>query len=283
MEHTTTNESSGAPEVVRRLRRDLVRAASTLSIDEARYLVDAYYAMQEYRKAAANQVRALAESKEPHDVLRWLFEQNATVEGQIKRALDSWTDALPAARWAKSICGIGPVISAGLAAHIDVSRCNTVGRIWRFAGLDPTVAWEKGQKRPWNANLKTLCWKIGESFVKVSGREDDFYGKLYLQRKAIEQERNEAGAFAGQAARKLERFKIGKSTDAYKAYSIGKLPPAHIHARAKRWAVKLFLAHYHHVAYVLLHGEQPPKPYVISILGHADMIMPPNFPLKEVA
>lgn len=277
MEHTTTNDSSGAPEVVRRLRRDLVRAASSLSIDEARYLVDAYYAMQEYRKAAANQVRSLAESREPHDVLRWLFEQNATVESQIKRALDSWTDALPAARWAKSICGIGPVISAGLAAHIDVSRCNTVGRIWRFAGLDPTVAWQKGQKRPWNTNLKTLCWKIGESFVKVSRREDDFYGKLYLQRKAIEQERNEAGAFADQAARKLERFKIGKNTDAYKAYSIGKLPPGHIHARAKRWAVKLFLAHYHHVAYTLLHGAPPPKPYVISVLGHADMIMPPNF------
>ncbi|MCL5744356.1 MAG: IS110 family transposase [Acidobacteria bacterium] len=280
MEQINQSES---PEVVRRLKRDLVKAASTLSIDEARYLVDAYYAMQEYRKSAANQVRALAESKEPHEVLRWLFEQNDTVEKQIRRALDSWTDALPAARWAKSICGIGPVISAGLAAHIDITRCATVGRIWRFAGLDPTVEWKKGEKRPWNAGLKCLCWKIGESFVKVSGRDDDFYGKLYLQRKAIEQERNEAGKFADQAARKLERFKIGKSTDAYKAYTAGKLPPAHIHARAKRWAVKLFLAHYHHVAYTLATGTAPPKPYVISILGHADMILPPNFPMREVA
>ena len=191
MENNQTNETSESPEVVRRLRRDLVKAASTLSVDEARYLVDAYYAMQEYRKAAGNQVRALAESEEPHGVIQWLFDQNTTVEKQILRALDSWTDALPAARWAKSICGIGPVISAGLAAHIDITRSATVGHIWRFAGLDPTVEWKKGEKRPWNAGLKTLCWKIGESFVKVSGNESDFYGKLYIQRKQYEQQRND--------------------------------------------------------------------------------------------
>ena len=283
MENTQINEISESPEVVRRLRRDLVKAASTLSVDEARYLVDAYYAMQEYRKAAGNQVRALTESEEPHGVLQWLFDQNTTVEKQILRALDSWTDALPAARWAKSICGIGPVISAGLAAHIDITRSATVGHIWRFAGIDPTVEWKKGEKRPWNANLKTLCWKIGESFVKVSGNESDFYGKLYIHRKQFEQQRNESGALADQAARKLERFKIGKDTDAYKAYAAGKLPPAHIHARAKRWTVKLFLAHYHHVAFTMATGTPPPKPYVISILGHADMIMPPNFPMQEVA
>jgi hypothetical protein len=274
---TNITNQTETPEVVRRLKRDLVKAASSLSVDEARYLVDAYYAMQEYRKAAANQVRALAESKEPHSVLLWLFEQNDTVEKQIKRALDAWTDSLPAACWAKSICGIGPVISAGLAAHIDISRCQTVGCIWRFAGLDPTVEWKKGEKRPWNAGLQCLCWKVGESFVKVSGRDEDFYGKLYLQRKQQEINRNDAGMFAEQAARKLERFKIGKDTDAYKAYSVGKLPPAHIHSRAKRWAVKLFLSHFHYVAYTLANGAPPPKPYVISIQGHADMIMPPNF------
>jgi hypothetical protein len=275
---TTTTNTSETTEPVRRLRRDLVLAASSLSIDEARYLVDAYYQIQENRKASGNQVRALADSQEPHGVLQWLFDQNDTVEKQIKRALDSWTDALPAARWAKSIVGIGPVISAGLAAHIDISRCKTVGSIWRFAGLDPTVEWKKGEKRPWNASLKTLCWKVGESFVKVSGRDGDFYGKLYIQRKAFEQARNDSGALADQAKRKLERFKIGKGTDAYKAYDAGKLPPAHIHSRAKRWTVKLFLAHYHHVAWSLEMDTPPVKPYVISILGHADFIAPPNFP-----
>ena len=92
-------------------------------------------------------------------------------------------------------------------------------------------------------------------------------------------ENNEAGAYKGQAEAKLLKFKIGQDTDAYKAYSQGKLPPAHIHARAKRYAVKLFLAHYHHVGYELLHGELPPRPFVIEHMGHVDYMGPPNWPM----
>ena len=197
----------------------------------------------------------------------------------MKRALDAYTDTQPVGAWSKSIVGIGPIIAAGLIAHIDIEKAPTVGHIWRFAGLDPTVRWEKSQKRPWNASLKTLCWKVGESFVKVSGREDDVYGKLYLERKAQEVARNTAGAFATQAAAKLERFKIGKDTDAYKAYSQGLLPPAHVHARAKRWAVKLFLSHWHHVAYEARFGTPPPKPYILTTEGgHAHFLPPPSWP-----
>src|SRR3990167_8778391 len=183
---------------ITRLSRDLKEAAATLSPDEARYLVDAYYQIQEYRKAASNQVRSLVEAKEPHAVILWLAEQNESLEGQIKRALDRWSDANAVGQWAKSIVGIGPVISAGLLAHIDIAKAPTVGHIWRFAGLDPTVSWDKGQKRPWNASLKTLCWKIGESFVKVSNMEKDVYGKVYQQRKELEAVNNDAGKFGEQ-------------------------------------------------------------------------------------
>jgi hypothetical protein len=265
------------PDPISKLARDIKAAVTTLSPAEARFLVDAYYTQQEYRKAAGNQVLALAKSGEPHEILKWLFDQNETLEKQIMRALDKWTDTQPLGRWAKSICGIGPVIAAGLLAHIDISKAPTVGHIWRFAGLDPTSTWEKGEKRPWNANLKTLCWKIGESFVKVSGNPGDFYGRFYLDRKEFEQAQNDAGKLSDQAAAKLVKFKIGKATPAYAAYSTGKLPPAHIHARAKRWAVKLFLAHYQHVGWFLATGEEPPKPYAIAILGHVDFVRPPNF------
>jgi len=115
--------------------------------------------------------------------------------------------------------------------------------------------------------------------VKVKNHDEDIYGKLYDMRKRLEEERNQAGVFADQAAAKLEKHKIGKTTEAYKAYSKGKLPPAHIHSRAKRYAVKLFLAHYHHVAYELQYGEAPPKPYVVEHLGHAHYLAPPNWPM----
>ena len=78
-----------------------------------------------------------------------------------------------------------------------------------YAGMDPRSTWEKGQKRPWNAQLKVLCWKLGESFVKVSGNEKAFYGRIYKERKALEMAKNEAGEYAAQAAAKLEKFKIG--------------------------------------------------------------------------
>ena len=134
-------------------------------------------------------------------------------------------------------------------------------------------------KRPWNAALKTLCWHIGECFVKVSGKEADIYGKLYLIRKEYEQRRNEAGDLKDQAATKLVKYNIGKTTDAYGYYSKGFLPPAHIHARAKRWTVKLFLAHWHWVAFESTFGTPPPFPYVIEHMGHVDLLAPPNWPM----
>lgn len=161
-------------EPIKRLTRDLATAAVTLSKKEARYLVDAYYQMQHNRITSNNQIRAMSESEEPHSVIQWLADQDTVLENQIKRALDKWTDSLHMGRYAKNICGIGPVISAGLLAHIDITKAPTAGHIWRFCGLDPTLKWEKGQKRPYNASLKTLvAFKAGESFVKVQGNKND--------------------------------------------------------------------------------------------------------------
>jgi transposase IS116/IS110/IS902 family protein len=263
---------------VQRLTRDLRTAAKTLSHAEARYLVDAYYQMQRDRIRSVNQVRATGEATEPNAVLSWLAGNTRILEDNVRRALDAYTDGHPVGLWSKTIVGIGPVIAAGLLAHIDIERAPTVGHIWSFAGLNPQAKWLKGQKRPWNARLKTLCWKIGESFVKQSSREGDFYGKLYAQRKAFEQAQNEAGAYAEQATISLREKRFGEDTKARAAYEAGQLPPARIHLRSQRWAVKIFLAHWHHVAFETRFGQPPPKPYVLSILGHADEIRVPNWP-----
>jgi len=265
-------------ESVDKLTKDMRQAAVKMSRDEARFLVDAYYQMQDDRIRGNNQVRSMIDSGEPNDVLRWLSAQSSILEDNIKRALDRYTDAHLVGRWSRSVCGIGPIISAGLLAHIDISRVKTAGQIWRFAGQDPTSVWNKGERRPWNARLKTLCWKIGESFVKVQNRDSDFYGKLYAARKVIEIARNDNGDFKSQAEAKLTKFKIGKDTDAYKAYIQGKLPPAHLHARARRYAVKIFLAHYFEVAYFDHNKERAPLPYVIAHLGHVDQIQVPGWP-----
>lgn len=266
-------------ESIQRLTRDLRNAATTLSEREARFLVDAYYAMQKDRIRAAHQNRTLADNAEPHDVLSWLQAQRDTLEHQIARALDAYSAGRPEGRWARSITGIGPIIAAGLLCHIDIERCPTVGHLWRFAGLDPTLTWDRNTKRPWNGSLKRLCFLIGESFVKVSGLESDFYGKYYQQRKGYEQGKNEAGDYADQARASLAAKRFGEDTQAKKHYLTGKLPPARIHRRAERWAVKLFLSHLHHVMYELHHGKPPPAPFAFVHLGHGHYIPPPNWPM----
>jgi len=265
-------------EPLQRLTRDLKTAAATLTTAEVRFLVDHYYQIQEDRKRSANQVRAGAEAGEPHAVILWLGENTARLENNIKSALDAYSTSHPVGAWSKSIVGIGPVIAAGLLAHIDITKAPTVGHIWRFAGLDPTVSWGKGERRPWNARLKVLCWKIGESFVKVSGKDEDVYGKLYLHRKALEGATNDASGYADQAAAILKSKRFGDDTKAKSFYLNGQLPPGHLHARAKRWAVKLFLSHWHAVAYRHHFGTLPPKPYVLTHLGHVDEIQVPNWP-----
>lgn len=263
---------------VQRLSRDLAMAAATLSDAEVRFLVDAYYQMQDDRIRHDGQIRAMdkaphpEDKKEPHIILDWLAEQSSTLEDQIRRALDKYSANHPDGVWLRSVVGIGPVIAAGLLAHIDILQAPTVGHIWRFAGLDPTSKWEKGKKRPHNAELKVLCWKAGESFVKQQNRDGCIYGQFYRQRKEIEVRKNDAGDFAQQAADILVNRKIGKDTDAYKAYVQGKLPPAHIHARARRYAVKLFLAHLHEHMYRRAFKSEPPLPYPIAHLDHVHKI-----------
>src|SRR5438309_172619 len=128
------------------LRKDLA-AADKLGLAQVRYLVDSYYTVQDWRKAANSQTTALGKAEEPNDLVAWVGTDSGILEENIKRILASWAEAQPICQWAMSICGIGPVISSGLAAHIDITRAPTVGHIWRFAGLDPTSKWEKGQKR----------------------------------------------------------------------------------------------------------------------------------------
>lgn len=258
-------------EPVTKLSKDLKEASRQLSTREVRYLVDSYYSIQEYRKATGNQIKALVSHGEPHEVISWFFDNTKVLENEIKKAMDAYSLSSPVGQWSRQIRGIGPVIAAGLLAHIDITRASTAGAIWRYAGLDPSVTWGKGEKRPWNASLKTLCWKIGESFVKMGN--ESFYNRLYAERKEFETEQNEQLAYAEQAAQGAQR--VGKGTESYKYYIIGKLPPGHIHQRAKRYAVKIFLAHWHEVAYEFHYGKQPPNPYVLEHLGHAHKIERP--------
>jgi hypothetical protein len=236
---------------IKRLSKDLRKAAASLTVNQVRYLVDLYYQIQDFRIQSASQVRQMDDVDEPTNVIEWIFASQHTIEYNIKQSLEIYTDSEPTGMgvWAKSITGIGPVISAGLLAHINMEpwKCKhretrpkhkgctpekpcskgdcgriktaTVGQIWRFAGLDPTSKWEKKTVRPWNAKLKVLCWKMGESFIKFQNHPKDVYGKLFAERLALETDNNYAGLYQGQAANILATKNFRDSTDAYIWYS----------------------------------------------------------------
>lgn len=304
--------------------KEILKSGGALTREEARSVVDTYYQIQEIRKGTGNQIYSLTKEGLSSQTLQVLHINMELLETAIRKMLDYYTDQEKIGLWSKGIIGIGPVLSAGLQAHIDINKAKGAGAIWRIAGLDPSVEWlgrdgaktlvdkyahlknwnerilatfaEANRKpepyyaslgtdkptatsltkflakRPWNASLKVLAWKIGESFVKVSGNPNSLYGRLYVQRKQEEIEKNDKGVFAEQARIILTRKKIGKDTEAYKAYIEGKLPPAHIHARAKRYATKMFLAHYFEALYWITYGKEPPLPYAIEHLGHVHNI-----------
>jgi hypothetical protein len=285
-----------------KLDKDLASSVKTMTKEEARLLVDAYYTQQDNRLRHDGKIRSKSLDDQPHGVLSWASERAGLLEGQLAIALKYFAESQHMGRWAMDVCGIGPVIAAGLVAHIDTDppRC-TAGHVWAFAGLDPSKKWNKGEKRPWNAALKVLAYKAGESFVKNQNRESCFYGKLFAERKAQEWENNLLGKFSDQATAAISAKNFQKGTTAELFYSgklspkavrkmldkgpipekikatkvgdeIPMLPPAHIHARARRYAVKLFLAHWFEEAYRHHFKKEPPSPYPIAHLGHAHVI-----------
>lgn len=261
--------------LTKRLSKDMKIAASNLSAKEARFLVDSYYMMQEQRIRMNNRVKRMTRDGKPSSVIDFMFTQGQTLEEYVKVSLDVYSANHPVGNWLRLHDGIGPVLAAGLLAYYPPEALGRyAGNLWSFAGLVPGVKWKKGQIRPWNGRLKALCWKIGESFVKVSGRNEMNYGHIYKNRKVLEYQRNEQGAYAEQAASLLLEFNFGKETQAYKALSKGKLAPGHLHARAKRYAVKLLLAHYHEAMFTWYFKMQPPPAYILSVGGHYGYIPP---------
>lgn len=261
--------------VLDKLRRDVRASAKLLGRDEIAALVDMYYRVQEHRIALGNQAGALAKVGSSTALLDHFHGQLSTLERQVTSALEAWTDADPSAVWAKSQVGVGPVLAAAAVAKIDVEKAKTAGAVWRYFGLDPSVRWGKGERRPWDADAKVLAWKIGDSFVKVSGRADAFYGKVYRERKEFEVARDLAGGNASVAAQTLTDRNI-KDAATRKIYEAGNLPAGRLDLRARRYAAKLFLAHLWEVMYENHFGEKPPSPYPIAHLGHVHKIDPPG-------
>ena len=262
-----------APTDIPKMSREVVLSARNLSAPAARFLVTSYYDQQEMRKRSDMQLRHLGDevSSELAQTVAYFANASATLEGQVARALKAFAEGDAVGRWCLAQFGVGPVITSGLLAHISVEIAQTAGQVWSFAGLNPEQKWEKGQKRPYNAALKQLCFHLGECFKRTSNHEESFYGAFYRERKALLVSRNDAGHNA-------ERAKIffTKSADVKKTLATGKLPAGNLDRQACNITAKLFLSHLHAVMFWDRFKKPPPTPFAIAILGHAHEIKIPH-------
>lgn len=129
-------------------------------------------------------------------------------------------------------------------------------------------------KPPYNPEAKKQMFIIGDMFMKNSTR-GSLYGDIYRRRRAQEEAANELGEYKEQAMKELttKNWK-DKDSDVYKNLCEGKLSKGHIVARARRYAVKLFMAHVYEAMYWDKYHEDAPQPYIIAIGGHHDYIAP---------
>lgn len=321
------------------VNEDVKKAAEELDLDSTRFLVAMYYRFQKARMAFDQQKKHLSEEAQGNLCVTGFSKLSSSCEKFVHSIMDHYCTVHPVLKWCTANVGVGPVLSAGLLAHIRIKDdngrvvCPTAGHIWSFAGWDPTRKWissAQGKtalkkhgfepsstkkvpretmlqivedlggdsrilfglknaevvkakdlyntivKRPFNAEFKKLCWKVGVSFKNTCNSVDKLgersYGTIYKERKEMETRKNENGDYADIA--KDLAGTVGAATQARKHYSEGRLPPAHIQARAQRYAVKIFLAHLHEVMFRYYVGEEPPRPYPIIHQGHAHEIRP---------
>ena len=272
------------------------------SRSEVTSLVSQYYDIQAFRIAGGNRQFQLDNSgtsvaannnNNPKNIsFAYVNAGFKEIEGIIVKWLKDYVEHDKMGQWLIATKGIGPVLAAGLLSYIDISKCQTAGSIWRYAGWEGHRApRKKGVKLDYNPKFRVLCWKCGESFQKLSGTKKDkdgntiyengkpvyksYYGGLYAEKLKFYIDKNEAGGFAEAAKLALEEKNI-QNVKTRATYESGKLPMAHMIAMAKRYAVKIFLSHLFEVWYEYENGVKPPRPFVEVHLGHVHIMEAPN-------
>ncbi len=263
-----------------RATKEQILSAANSTKPEIRAIVKNYYDAQEMRKRSDLQLRHMGIKDNPQGLL-YAADTFANLEKDVEKMLRVYAENDPVGRWIMANIGLDVVITAGLLAHIDIEKAPTAGHIWSFAGLNPNMVWEKNQKRPYNADLKQICFHAGQCIMRTHNDENSFYGKIYKRQKELVVARNESGQYA-------ERAKTYTTNSAYVKAILkkGKLPPGNLEKQAERFAVKIFLSHLQIVMWWDRYKVAPFQRFEMAILGHVHEIKVPHldmFPGLEKA
>ncbi|UZE92548.1 MAG: hypothetical protein IB616_01690 [Methanosarcinales archaeon] len=275
----------------------------TETTEELKLMVSTYYAFQKERIQTGNRIKALERTgvakSRAVDLHEHLDEELKRIEKWIVDKVEDQLEGVDIYNaWLRHVPGVGPMLAAGLISVIDpISEVEKPSSLWKYSGQDVVDGKApkrvRGQKVTWNPFARTLCWKLGDSFVKAGG----YYRKVYDRARVREDNRAPFKVPVEDAqgyllAEKIGNIKkgelIGKENfSKFKKQAKGMddvlvtLTDLHKFNRAKRKAVKLFIAHLWAI-WRDLDGLPTRVPYVVEKLGHK-LIPPPTVEqLKKV-
>ena len=261
-----------------------------------RNLVDIFYDFQDQR--IQTQLR-IESSKRQHSLseddlsiygITTIFENALSFEKDIEKIIkNQLKNHALYTQYLIKITGIGHLLSAGLIAYIDdIEKFDHVSSLWQYCGYGmnrfcpqckkPTYVnkeYDTGKKAKklqplehcsvcdaetvaiiqkrisgyqsnWNDRLKVLAWKAGTSFVKQSAKRSG-YRKLYD---------------------KIKKEEIKLHPEPIKENSKTLFNPGHLHNRAMRKVVKIFLAHLWQT-WRRQQGLEATEPYAKQLLHHS--------------
>lgn len=250
-------------------------------VREIRLLAMSFYELQSVRIQINNRIAMLrrdygvdlVEASTMHDQV---FPRIEAAEEAIETRAREYARQYPIfTEWiGPCVKGVAETLTAGLIAGIrDISRFDTVSKLWKYCGVglregDVIQKRVKGQKIDYSPFLKTLCWKLGEQFVKIGDR--GYYGQKYQEFKAHEQKKAQAAGLKILPQAEIDKLPSPEGT----------ISEGHVHNRSKRKVVKLFLSHLWEV-WRTLENLPTRNPYVCEKYPQHYYEPPPGFVAKK--
>src|SRR5262245_47758312 len=77
------------------IRKVIEQDAALMSRRQARLLVDSYYQIQDFRKAAGSQLTQLTKAGEPSNIIGWVYAECEDIEKEIRKLLKRFADNEP--------------------------------------------------------------------------------------------------------------------------------------------------------------------------------------------
>lgn len=230
-------------------------------------MVDATLEIEKLRLAAQRRKSRLEEQgKEDPDTTE-LYRRLKDLEDFVDGRIADLLKAHPAYDWFSRVKGVGSENIAKVVGMIDITRCDTPSSLWKFCGyaVENGVAPKRtrGKKLSYNSQLRSLSWRLASSLVRARGKFYDYYLK---EKDKYYQSYTSKGIQIVRAT-SLPKEK-GKRYEPENVLSEG-----HVHNRALRKMIKLFLASLW-VVWREAAGLPVTKPYAIEKLGHHSYVDP---------